>query len=257
MRGTRKGWRRSATIGCWRHLARRHSSRCGCTPASETRFASRPRCEVTRWSASGSTRSARPRPARPEGRALRLPRQALHAHRLAFRIPSRSKDDVRGAAARGSVRLVAATAQHQVRRATPMMRLFRVILPIDDLDRAATFYAALLSQPGARISPGRHYFSCGDVTLALYSPKGDGDAREPRPNFDHVYFAMDDLEEVYQRARALAGYRLTPVTATCRWVRSRHGRGASARSICATRSGTRSVSWTRAPCSQAGHADRG
>ena len=92
-----------------------------------------------------------------------------------------------------------------------MMRLFRVILPVDDLERAATFYAALLSQPGARVSPGRHYFSCGDVTLALYSPKGDGDAREPRPNFDHVYFAVDNLEEVYRRAqrpwRALDAHR--------------------------------------------------
>ena len=85
------------------------------------------------------------------------------------------------------------------------LRLFRVILPVDDLERAATFYATLLAEPGARISPGRHYFSCGVVTLALYSPKGDGDAREPRPNFDHVYFAVDNLEEVYRRAQGTGG----------------------------------------------------
>jgi len=87
----------------------------------------------------------------------------------------------------------------------PTPRLYRVILPVDDLERAASFYAALLEQPGMRISPGRHYFPCGDVMLALYSPRGDGDAREPRPNFDHVYFAVDGIEAAYRRAEELGG----------------------------------------------------
>ena len=90
-------------------------------------------------------------------------------------------------------------------RRMSMPRLFRVILPVDDLERAAPFYAALLAQPGARVSPGRHYFPCGDVMLALYSPKGDGDPREPRPNFDHVYFAVDNLDELHRRAQGLGG----------------------------------------------------
>lgn len=84
-----------------------------------------------------------------------------------------------------------------------MPRLFRVILPVADIDSASRFYAKLLDQPGMRVSGGRHYFFCGDVTLALYSPKGDGDPREPRPNWDHVYFAVDDLEAVYGRAKML------------------------------------------------------
>jgi catechol 2,3-dioxygenase-like lactoylglutathione lyase family enzyme len=87
----------------------------------------------------------------------------------------------------------------------PTIRLYRVILPVDDLDRAASYYGALLEQPGMRVSPGRHYFRCGDVTLALYSPRGDGDAQEPRPNFDHVYFAVDDLDGVFARAERLGG----------------------------------------------------
>ena len=87
--------------------------------------------------------------------------------------------------------------------ATP--RLFRVILPVGDLEAVVPFYAALLGQPGFRVSPGRHYFKCGDVTLAIYSPRGDGDPREPRPNFDHVYFAVDDLEAVFQRAEKTGG----------------------------------------------------
>jgi hypothetical protein len=36
------------------------------------------------------------------------------------------------------------------------------------------------------------------VILALYNPKADGDDTTPRPNFEHVYFAVDDLEAVYR-----------------------------------------------------------
>ena len=82
-------------------------------------------------------------------------------------------------------------------------RLYRVILPVDSLDDAVRFYAALLDDAGMRISPGRHYFRCGEVTLAVYDPAADGDARTPRPNFDHVYFAVDDLETVFARAQRL------------------------------------------------------
>jgi catechol 2,3-dioxygenase-like lactoylglutathione lyase family enzyme len=87
----------------------------------------------------------------------------------------------------------------------PTMRLFRVIMPVDDLESVARFYSTLLDQPGARISPGRHYFKCGDVVLALYSPRMDGDAHAARPNPDHVYFAVDDLEGVFGRAQHLGG----------------------------------------------------
>ena len=85
------------------------------------------------------------------------------------------------------------------------VRLFRVILPVADLDGAQRFYARLLDQDGMRVSPGRHYFRCGDVTLALYCPSADGDERQPHANFDHVYFAVEDLESVYRRAEELGG----------------------------------------------------
>ena len=85
------------------------------------------------------------------------------------------------------------------------MRLYRVIMPVGDLEPAVQFYSALLGQPGARISGGRHYFTCGDVTLAVYSTLGDGDRGQPRPNFGHVYFAVENLEEIYQRAQQLGG----------------------------------------------------
>ena len=84
-------------------------------------------------------------------------------------------------------------------------RLFRVILPVDDIKAAAPFYAALLDDAGMPVSPGRHYFRCGEVMLAVYDPGADGDTRVPRPNFDHVYFAVDDLPAVFQRALRAGG----------------------------------------------------
>jgi predicted enzyme related to lactoylglutathione lyase len=84
-------------------------------------------------------------------------------------------------------------------------RLFRVILPVQDLAAAMPFYSTLLDGVGFRVSPGRHYFPCGGVVLALYDPRADGDDRTPRPNFDHVYFAVDDLEALYQRATRVGG----------------------------------------------------
>ena len=80
--------------------------------------------------------------------------------------------------------------------------MFRVILPVSSVDRAADFYGAVLGQPGARISPGRHYFGCGGVILACFDPRADGDPWDGSPNPDHVYFATADLEGCYERVAA-------------------------------------------------------
>jgi catechol 2,3-dioxygenase-like lactoylglutathione lyase family enzyme len=78
-------------------------------------------------------------------------------------------------------------------------------MPVSDLDTAVRFYQGLLGEEGMRISGGRHYFNCGGVILAVYSPKGDGDRAEPRPNFEHIYFAVADVESAFQRAQAVGG----------------------------------------------------
>jgi catechol 2,3-dioxygenase-like lactoylglutathione lyase family enzyme len=89
--------------------------------------------------------------------------------------------------------------------ASIMPRLYRIIMPVNDIERAATFYTELLGLNGMRISSGRHYFDCGGIILALYAPQADGDDRGPRPNFEHVYFAVADVEGVYRRAERLGG----------------------------------------------------
>lgn len=84
-------------------------------------------------------------------------------------------------------------------------RIYRIIMPVSDLDRAVQFYRKVLGDDGMQISPGRHYFRCGEVVLAVYSPKADGDQADARPNFEHIYFAVSNLEAVYGRAQEAGG----------------------------------------------------
>lgn len=81
-------------------------------------------------------------------------------------------------------------------------KLFRVILQVGDLDKAAEFYSTLLDDPGRRIPrASRHYIDCGPVILALVDPTPDGEEAKPLP--DKIYFAVGDLEKVYSRASEL------------------------------------------------------
>jgi uncharacterized glyoxalase superfamily protein PhnB len=78
-------------------------------------------------------------------------------------------------------------------------RLFRVIIPVSNIEAAAAYYSAILEQPGKQISPGRHYFGCGSAILACFDPRSDGDPWDAKPNPDHVYFTVDDLDACYAR----------------------------------------------------------
>lgn len=80
-------------------------------------------------------------------------------------------------------------------------KLFRVVLPVSDIDRAAAFYSAVLGIPGVRVSGGRHYFECGGTILACMSPRQDGDGYDPQPNPDHIYFSVANLEETLAACR--------------------------------------------------------
>jgi hypothetical protein len=82
-------------------------------------------------------------------------------------------------------------------------KLFRVALQVGDLDKAAEFYAKLLDDQGRRIPRGsRHYFDCGPVILALVDVTA-GAGLGPQPIPDYLYFAVSDLDAVYERAKEL------------------------------------------------------
>jgi len=82
-------------------------------------------------------------------------------------------------------------------------RLYRVVVQVSDLDKAASFYGQLLDTEGRRIPGQRHYFDCGPVILAVLDPTPPGERKKARPNPDHIYFSVADLEKVHARARKL------------------------------------------------------
>ena len=88
---------------------------------------------------------------------------------------------------------------------TSSIRIFRVIVPVANIDEAIPFYAALLDQPGFRVSSGRHYFTCGGVILAVYDANADGDREAVRSNPEYIYFATADLEAAFTRAERVGG----------------------------------------------------
>lgn len=55
------------------------------------------------------------------------------------------------------------------------MRVFRIIIPVNDIESASKFYSAVFDLSGNRVSEGRHYYILGNTIVAIYSPNDDGD----------------------------------------------------------------------------------
>ena len=106
-----------------------------------------------------------------------------------------------------------------------------MILPVSDIERAAVFYGRLLGLAGERVSNGRHYFDCGGTILACVDPAGE--SLKFRPNLDHVYFAVPDLEAVFERAKEARCEWLEDQIATRPWdERSFYARDPFGNPIC-------------------------
>ena len=83
------------------------------------------------------------------------------------------------------------------------VNIFRVIVPVNDIEKAKEFYSRLFGHEGERVSPGRHYFKSGSVILACFDSKADGDydfAKDANP--EYIYFDTDDLEQLFANAKA-------------------------------------------------------
>jgi catechol 2,3-dioxygenase-like lactoylglutathione lyase family enzyme len=89
--------------------------------------------------------------------------------------------------------------------------LFRVSLPVSDIEAAACFYARLLEMPGTRVSSGRHYFDCAGTILACCDALADGDPEPVGPNPQHVYVSVDDLDAAHARAEQAGSRELTGI----------------------------------------------
>jgi predicted enzyme related to lactoylglutathione lyase len=81
-------------------------------------------------------------------------------------------------------------------------KLFRVLIPVSDIEKAVRFYESVLNLTGRRVSPGRHYFDCEGTILACFDPKADGDPEDDaRPSSEPLYIAVDDVESNFRRSQ--------------------------------------------------------
>jgi catechol 2,3-dioxygenase-like lactoylglutathione lyase family enzyme len=85
---------------------------------------------------------------------------------------------------------------------TDAPRLFRVLLSALDFSAARRFYESLLAAKGREVGGGRIYFDCGPVLLGILD-RGSSASSEFSPAAEAVYFATEDLERVFLRARRL------------------------------------------------------
>ena len=103
-----------------------------------------------------------------------------------------------------------------------MARLYRVIVPVADIEVGAEFYASLLGIPGERVSPERHYFDCEGTILACAQPFDHSRDRfvtreEFRPNPDHVYLSVADVDAMRAHALDVTGATVTSDVAVQPW----------------------------------------
>jgi hypothetical protein len=78
--------------------------------------------------------------------------------------------------------------------------LFRINVEVGDLDEAEKFYAGLFGIPGRKQAGSRCYFSCGPVTLQVVDVSSVG---APHPAAKALYFVVNDLDAIFQRAKVL------------------------------------------------------
>lgn len=91
------------------------------------------------------------------------------------------------------------------------MKLYRIIIPVGDINEAEQFYSALFGIKGERVSPGRHYFNLDGTIIACYDAVADGDDPQPRwmPHENqYLYFAIQDLEKTFDTVKKLKTQRM-------------------------------------------------
>jgi len=87
-------------------------------------------------------------------------------------------------------------------RAVPkdVPQFFRLNIEVGDLPSAISFYTELLGVEGRKQAGSRCYFDCGAVTLQVLDVSS---SHQPHPAAKALYFTVNDLEAVHERAKAL------------------------------------------------------
>jgi hypothetical protein len=87
-----------------------------------------------------------------------------------------------------------------VRAPDDVPSLFRINVEVGNLDEAEKFYGRLFGVVGRKQAGSRCYFTCGPVTLQVVDVSS---ARTPHPAAKALYFVVNDLGAVFERAKSL------------------------------------------------------
>ena len=117
--------------------------------------------------------------------------------------------------------------------------LFRINVEVGNLDEAVEFYGKLFGLIGRKQAGSRCYFTCGAVTLQVVDVSS---VRTPHPAAKALYFVVNDLEAIFERAKSLQCLSQEEVHG-CLAARSACSHGASARSTPRIVGTTRFASW--------------
>lgn len=79
-------------------------------------------------------------------------------------------------------------------------QFFRLNVEVGDVESAVSFYAKLLGVVGRRQAGSRCYFECGPVTLQVLDVSS---LRQPHPAAKALYFTVNNLEAIFERAKVL------------------------------------------------------
>lgn len=77
---------------------------------------------------------------------------------------------------------------------------FRLNIEVGNLSEAADFYENLFGIEGRRQAGSRCYFDCGGVTLQVVDVSSAG---QPHPAAKALYFTVNDLDAIFERANML------------------------------------------------------
>jgi predicted enzyme related to lactoylglutathione lyase len=118
--------------------------------------------------------------------------------------------------------------------------LFRAVVPVSDIEAAVAYYERVMDCAGEWVGAGRVYFHGPGAILVCWDAAREGDGTYPGPNHGHLYFAVDDLDACFERARAAGGAWLEGGPALRAWgERSFYARDPSGNRICFVDASTR------------------
>ena len=86
------------------------------------------------------------------------------------------------------------------RKPADVPSLFRINVEVGNLDAAEKFYGKLFGIVGRKQAGSRCYFTCGPVTLQVVDVSS---VRTPHPAAKALYFVVNDLDVIFERAKSL------------------------------------------------------